>query len=289
MESKIEDKDLYELFDIQITATESEIKKAYRKKALHCHPDKNPDNPNAAALFHELSLALQILTDAKARQAYDKVLNGKKAAQIRHKELDSRRKKLKEELDARERLAELRGKKEDLRTDAEKLQAEIDRLRKEGAKIVQQENELLKQEMSKKFTSTEPVPWDSAEYRIKIKWKAEKTDDTNGGYTYEELHRFLLKYGDIIGLIVSTKKKGSAMVEYATQEAAEMAVSYEKGLAGNPLTLSWVKGPPPKHRAATTSTLVNDNDFESLVMRNLRQAEERKRLIAEIQAGLIDD
>lgn len=44
-----------------------QIKKAYRKKALTCHPDKNPDNPRAAELFHELSRALEILTDTKAR------------------------------------------------------------------------------------------------------------------------------------------------------------------------------------------------------------------------------
>jgi DnaJ family protein C protein 17 len=43
------------------------VKKAYRKKALACHPDKNPDNPKAAELFHQLSKALEILTDASAR------------------------------------------------------------------------------------------------------------------------------------------------------------------------------------------------------------------------------
>jgi len=43
------------------------VKKAYRKKALVCHPDKNPDNPKAAELFHQLSKALEILTDESAR------------------------------------------------------------------------------------------------------------------------------------------------------------------------------------------------------------------------------
>jgi len=44
-----------------------QIKKAYRKKALTCHPDKNPDNPRAAELFQELSRVLEILTDTNAR------------------------------------------------------------------------------------------------------------------------------------------------------------------------------------------------------------------------------
>ncbi|GIY91532.1 dnaJ homolog subfamily C member 17 [Caerostris extrusa] len=70
-------------------------KKAYRKKALTCHPDKNPDNPKAAELFQQLSRALEVLTDKAARAAYDKVLNARKAAKIRHRELDGKRKKLK--------------------------------------------------------------------------------------------------------------------------------------------------------------------------------------------------
>lgn len=81
------------------------IKKAYRKKALQCHPDKNPDDPNASKKFHQLSKVLEILTDEAARKAYDKVLKGRKEAEIRHKELDSKRRKLKEDLEAREKLA----------------------------------------------------------------------------------------------------------------------------------------------------------------------------------------
>ncbi|XP_044726748.1 uncharacterized J domain-containing protein C2E1P5.03-like [Chrysoperla carnea] len=64
-------KDFYELLNIQNTATESQIKSAYRKKALHCHPDKNPDNPNAAALFRELFVAVETLTDPIRRKRYD--------------------------------------------------------------------------------------------------------------------------------------------------------------------------------------------------------------------------
>ena len=45
----------------------------FRKKALKCHPDKNPDDPKAAEAFHLLSKALEILTDTPARTAYDKV------------------------------------------------------------------------------------------------------------------------------------------------------------------------------------------------------------------------
>lgn len=73
-----------------------QITKAYRKKALKCHPDKNPDNKEAAELFHELSKALEVLTDAKARAAYDAVLKAKEKARLRTQALDSKRKKFKQ-------------------------------------------------------------------------------------------------------------------------------------------------------------------------------------------------
>lgn len=82
-----------------------QIKKAYRKKALKLHPDKNPDNPNAASEFHKLSKVLEILTDECARRAYDKVLKAREEAALRHWHLDSKRRKLKEDLEAREKIS----------------------------------------------------------------------------------------------------------------------------------------------------------------------------------------
>nr|AAH65618.1 Dnajc17 protein [Danio rerio] len=72
--------DLYALLGVESTSTEKQIKKAYRQRALSCHPDKNPDNPKAAELFHQLSQALEVLTDAAAKAAYDKVRAAKKAS-----------------------------------------------------------------------------------------------------------------------------------------------------------------------------------------------------------------
>ena len=100
--NKVKDLDLYLLLEIPQEATEKEIKKAYRKKALKCHPDKNPDDPNAAILFHQLQEALAVLTDAAARKAYDNVLKARKANELRNRQLDAKRKRLKDQLEARE-------------------------------------------------------------------------------------------------------------------------------------------------------------------------------------------
>ena len=52
--------DLYELLGVEVTSDAKTIKKAYRKKALTCHPDKNPDDKKAIELFHQLSGKLEV-------------------------------------------------------------------------------------------------------------------------------------------------------------------------------------------------------------------------------------
>ncbi|CAH2090394.1 unnamed protein product [Euphydryas editha] len=279
----IEDIDLYELLEIQITATESEIKKAYRRKALQCHPDKHPDNPKAAETFHELSRALEILTDSAARAAYDKVLKAKAAAKLRHQELDSKRRKLKEDLERREREG-LSGSSNIGLTDEQKLATEIQRLQKEGSRLLQEEQQRMKEEIQRTMRNISEPVWDSSLNRIKISWKAEKNDPTNGGYDEANLRRFLKKYGNITALIMSPKKKGSALVEFSNKEASEMALELEKGLPDNPLTLKWLNDRPilSTKKATNVSSLVTDRDYESMVLTKMRQAAERQRIIEEM-------
>jgi len=64
--------DYYQLLDIPRTATADEIKKAYRKKAIKFHPDKNPGDPDAERRFKDISEAYEVLSDEKKRQSYDR-------------------------------------------------------------------------------------------------------------------------------------------------------------------------------------------------------------------------
>ncbi|KAG9480899.1 hypothetical protein GDO78_010264, partial [Eleutherodactylus coqui] len=197
------------------------IKKAYRQKALTCHPDKNPDNPRAAELFHQLSQALEVLTDGAAR--------------------------------AREKEAQTRL--------TEEVEAQV-------ARTLEQE----------------------------LKWKCKKDDKTRGGYTEDVLQGLLQKYGEVLNMVVSSKKKGSAIVEFATVKAAELAVRNEAGLLNNPLQISWLDASPPSAMPETVSNMTSnfssysaqdsvrsDRDYESLVLMRMRQAAERQRLIEQLQ------
>ncbi len=64
-------KDFYEILGISKNATAAEIKKAYRKKAIEFHPDKNPDDKSAEGKFKEAAEAYEILSDADKKARYD--------------------------------------------------------------------------------------------------------------------------------------------------------------------------------------------------------------------------
>lgn len=65
-------RDYYEILGVTKSASESEIKSAYRKMALKWHPDKNPNNKaEAETKFKEINEAYQILSDKQKRQSYD--------------------------------------------------------------------------------------------------------------------------------------------------------------------------------------------------------------------------
>ncbi|CAG5083215.1 Similar to DNAJC17: DnaJ homolog subfamily C member 17 (Homo sapiens) [Cotesia congregata] len=282
MEEDLMNVDLYGELEIESSATEKEIKTAYRKKALSCHPDKNPNNPSAAKSFHRLSRILEILIDKSARAAYDRILNAKIQAKLNNAKLDSKRRKLKEDLEAREeayRLSQL-NKQQSFKTDEEVFKAEVERLKKEGSRQVQEEIDLMNKQIYEQVHGSKTVGVNDT--RVNIRWKAEKNDPDNG----------------------------RALAEFKDSEAAKMAVQIETGYTKNPLTLSGLwesksNNSSPADSSTTNSSIRQrptsqpssalsfssapdiftklDADFENSVLNNLKRAEERKRMMDQMK------
>ncbi len=64
-------RDFYEILEVSKNATDEEIKKAYRQKALKFHPDRNPGDKSSEDKFKEAAEAYEVLSDADKRRRYD--------------------------------------------------------------------------------------------------------------------------------------------------------------------------------------------------------------------------
>ena len=113
--------------------TDGEIKKAYRKKALVLHPDKRKESERETAQreFDQLQKAYDILLDPEARAALENLAKARAARKSRDDQQDAKRRKLREDLERRERAATMHKNEEEEAKD--RLQAELARLRRDFA------------------------------------------------------------------------------------------------------------------------------------------------------------
>ena len=70
-EENPQSENLYSLLGLQKTASNSEIRKAYKRLVFLCHPDKNKNDPNASTKFSSISRAYKILSNPESRKLYD--------------------------------------------------------------------------------------------------------------------------------------------------------------------------------------------------------------------------
>ncbi|XP_055333617.1 dnaJ homolog subfamily C member 17-like [Paramacrobiotus metropolitanus] len=286
---KVKEMDLYSLLGIDENSTKEAVSKAYRKKALQFHPDKNPDNPKAAEMFHLLTQALEILTDIPAKAAYDRFWKARKAAEERNEKLDSKRRKLIEDLKARES-GTTASQKSERETSLSQLEREIQRLRKEGSKWVEAEQERLQQDLRRQQSEATQASTRLAEpgYGIKIRWIVPSSDKTNAGITEDYLLALFSQYGTVNHVIISPKRSGSAIVEFRTHSAAERALKEE---GGRMFDLSWVRKDDPSSRndagasspdiphshSKTPAKQMTHDELEAMVLNNIRMATIQKR------------
>ncbi|KAK4166812.1 hypothetical protein QBC43DRAFT_313377 [Cladorrhinum sp. PSN259] len=135
--------DLFSLLSVDATASEQDIRRAFRKKALTAHPDKAGDKYDPA-LYEKLEKARDVLMNKEAREAYEA---GMKAILQKRKQLEmmgEKRRRLVEDLEAREREAENQKK---MKMTAGQNDAEEERWRREMVERGRRKMEERKREL----------------------------------------------------------------------------------------------------------------------------------------------
>ena len=161
------DLDIYTFLTISEIATESEIKRAYRKQSLY-HPDKNP-SPSAVQKLHHLNLARDLLLSPTARAAYDNLRKAKAAKTARTAKYDDERRRMQRDLEFREREAKRRRTERmsgvDVVEEEERRYTEaVDKLKEESERLKRARDQRMKQE-------TTDVEADEGERTVKVRFR----------------------------------------------------------------------------------------------------------------------
>lgn len=307
--------DYYELLGVPFDAEESVLKRAYRKASIRYHPDKNPDNKDAADKFILLGWARDILIDPKLKGEYDRARTRRREKAFQDELLSGNRRKMKEELERREREsasfgASLKRKRAADMNEAEKREQEIQRLAEDGKRRrmeLQERKEKARREeeaaaaaaTAEPVKSPAPKPGDSAELDRTIKIRFHREGETMT-WDKDAIRSRFDKYGKIDSIIMGKDKKlklegekhrklvATAFVVYLRMDHAHAAVCDAK--EDHPLldSVTWVNGEPDlsfkDHSNTTTNASVNPKTIsleESVMMRLKTAGKEQMRKMKE--------
>ncbi|KAF2734501.1 DnaJ-domain-containing protein [Polyplosphaeria fusca] len=221
--AKSTDEDFYTLLGVSHESTDAEIKRAYRQTSLKYHPDKNPDDQAASDKFILIGIARDILLDTKLKSEYDTQRLRKKERKLENDLMDSKRRKMKEDLEAREREARagavnLKRKRQDEMNEAEKREDMIRRLAEDGKRRRMEEQERRKKlqedeekafQAKKEAQSAKIAPGQSPEIDRTVKVAFSKEGET-ASWDKEHVSKLFEKYGKIDSAVVGKDKRVKA-------------------------------------------------------------------------------
>ncbi|KAF1973805.1 DnaJ-domain-containing protein [Bimuria novae-zelandiae CBS 107.79] len=207
--------DFYELLDVDILAEESEIKRQYRKTSVKYHPDKNPDNKQAADLFILLGIGRDILLDPTLKGEYDRQRKLRVEREAEKERLGGKRRNMVEELEKAERegLARFKRQREEA-TEKEQLAArfaEENRVKREEyqEKIKKQrQDEELKAQMDRS---------------VKVRFRREGEAAT---WDKDIMTSMFERYGEVDTVVMGSDKKTKVPGEKHRRVEATVTIVY---------------------------------------------------------------
>ncbi|KAI0697034.1 hypothetical protein BC835DRAFT_804066 [Cytidiella melzeri] len=249
----------YELLGVGLEATDAEIRTAYRQRSLKVHPDRNPNNSDAARKFHELNQAYELLLDPLRRMALDAKQRLKDARKARYAQFDAKRKTMVDDLEEREHAfkkarLEKEEKQKQVWRDNEKIMDEGRRLREEREKELQRREEEALRQVRESHMEFEPPATGTLDTTVKLKWTLSSRPTLTSS---EQLGALLASFGAVESsdIVLSLKpappkkaKRGTALIPFKQIGDAFAAVcstgSAARGLQD--IDVSWAEGKEPE-------------------------------------------
>ncbi|WBW75428.1 DNAJ domain protein Cwf23 [Schizosaccharomyces osmophilus] len=269
--------DYYELLGISEDAQDADINRAWRKTSLKYHPDKNPDDPNAAEKFHLLQIAYNALTDTKTRQAYDAERLAKLARQRREEAFDLNRRTMADKLRDREKGFYFSEQQKDLennrlREKLRSLQEQSARLRREREERLFQGDDSNKRKREESPEKTRSIS--DLDRSVKVRWKKKYVDQVDESL----LRSFYSNFGPIHDIIIQKtvnddKKYVYAILVFNTLDAAYSAVTAE-----SPSVIKdaqWLK-PSEGKKSVEEKQPKTSMDYEELTMLRMKQKQRER-------------
>lgn len=258
---EIEEIDALKVLGVNEEASESDVRKAYRKRSLKVHPDRNPNNPTAAEEFHLLTLAAEILLDPIKRTQIAEKSKAKAARKERFAKFDTRRQDLQAELERREEEArEKVGKKRQAMNELEKIKEEGKRMRLDKQ---QRLNEDLERERKLNLDKDDgDIVNDDDDYTVRIKWLRKdkpswtvvKSDDEQ--VVKNDIMNIAKTFGDVSQILLPTHKEytasgkkpkhASALIQFKdVYSSFSIVQGSQRGLLSG-ITVTWARGTEPQ-------------------------------------------
>ncbi|KAJ2830344.1 hypothetical protein FBU31_002505 [Coemansia sp. 'formosensis'] len=237
--------DVYALLGVSVEASEKELTKAYRVKALQHHPDKNRDNPDAAKLFHDIKAAYDMLSDPQLRSDYDDKRRASIAKRQRLDALSGQRKRMKSQLEKYER--EARQTRELGKARAQQqMHDEAARFRDEAQREEARRDRRMREHMQK-TTDEQPVDdVDELDRTVRVRW-----DTSQHNHDRESLAGIFSVFGELEEVVASPSERkrqtASALLVYKSVAAAHALMNARvSGSEISAFERFWAAGSEPR-------------------------------------------
>jgi DnaJ homolog subfamily C member 17 len=222
--------DYYQVLGLPYTAKHADIRKAWRAAAKLLHPDKNPDNPNAAVQFGHAKHAYQVLTHEQKKQDFDAQLRVRRNRELRRAQENAEQTRMREQLVQRERAAQEHKLHERRKSAADLVRRQnqdtLERLRQQSTnsnihsthKYQRTQSGSGSESQTTRRHQSAPAT-DMKSTTIKVKW------GKRHAYNLTELKQVFGAFGPVEAAISVQGKKRSAFVMFDSRRAVLAAVA----------------------------------------------------------------